>query len=433
MISNVELIKNRLTPRDYALSIGIEINNQGFALCPFHDDTKPSLSFKDDFFKCFTCNTSGDVFSFIQQFQKVGFSEAVKIASEITGIKLDEAPNNSTKATTKKRIIEEVEKVDKSTNIDKPSILSDETKAIYREFYEMLTPLTKVYRAIPPETYELFKFRGIQSNDQSLSIKTELLKNHSLEALILSGLFSEKGLAYYQKSIVFPYFENGEIVYFSNRNLTGEIKSNKLKGIKERFFYGDLNCNEIYIFEGIFDAISFYQMTGSFNFVAVNRIIDETAIKLIKEKIPNLRKIICIFDNDNAGNKSLEILKEKSLENVSFIRWETILEKYDINPNESIKDFNDLLQFITNRKPEQSENILQNASKNQPTSFISLSEKQKFIEILIDDLEQRHELTEKQSNYLKQLYPSDFQAIINLDDSLLKEFTERLEIEYLKL
>ena len=49
-------------------SRGIELKKNGksyHGLCPFHDDTNPSLSINPDknLWQCFGCGTAGDVFS----------------------------------------------------------------------------------------------------------------------------------------------------------------------------------------------------------------------------------------------------------------------------------------------------------------------------------------------------------------------------------
>lgn len=61
-------------------------NNYGFEwksnkiLCPFHNDTKPSLSYnpKKETFKCMVCGASGDLINFVETYEKITNIEAVK-------------------------------------------------------------------------------------------------------------------------------------------------------------------------------------------------------------------------------------------------------------------------------------------------------------------------------------------------------------------
>src|SRR5574344_334912 len=59
-----------------------------FAVCPFHDDHKPSMvvSKEKQIFNCFTCHTGGNVFSFVMKYENVSFPEAVKIVADKIGV-----------------------------------------------------------------------------------------------------------------------------------------------------------------------------------------------------------------------------------------------------------------------------------------------------------------------------------------------------------
>lgn len=69
------------------------------ALCPFHDDRNPSLEVNPQrqTFKCWSCGAGGDVFDFIQRYERVEFPEAVRMLAERAGIVL-EAPSSATAA-----------------------------------------------------------------------------------------------------------------------------------------------------------------------------------------------------------------------------------------------------------------------------------------------------------------------------------------------
>jgi DNA primase len=49
-------------------------------ICPFHDDTKPSLKVTDTkgIYKCFVCGAAGDGINFVMDFKKTTFLEAVE-------------------------------------------------------------------------------------------------------------------------------------------------------------------------------------------------------------------------------------------------------------------------------------------------------------------------------------------------------------------
>jgi DNA primase len=71
----------------------LELRRQGsnfVALCPWHDDNRPSLQVNParQTWKCWPCDIGGDVFSFVQQREGVGFGEALKILADRAGIEL---------------------------------------------------------------------------------------------------------------------------------------------------------------------------------------------------------------------------------------------------------------------------------------------------------------------------------------------------------
>ncbi len=59
-------------------------------LCPFHDEKTPSFSVHAtrQFYHCFGCGVSGDVFSFVQKIENVTFPEAVRTVAQKFGIAL---------------------------------------------------------------------------------------------------------------------------------------------------------------------------------------------------------------------------------------------------------------------------------------------------------------------------------------------------------
>src|SRR5271165_7084426 len=59
-------------------------------LCPFHKEKTPSFSVHAtrQFYHCFGCGVSGDVFSFVQKIENVTFPEAVRAVAQKLGIAL---------------------------------------------------------------------------------------------------------------------------------------------------------------------------------------------------------------------------------------------------------------------------------------------------------------------------------------------------------
>ena len=56
-----EAVKASINTREAAQVYGIDVNDHGMALCPFHNDRHPSLYVSDDHYHCFACGEHGDV------------------------------------------------------------------------------------------------------------------------------------------------------------------------------------------------------------------------------------------------------------------------------------------------------------------------------------------------------------------------------------
>lgn len=77
--------------------IGREVNlkrsgSNYMGLCPFHSEKTPSFSVSESnqFYHCFGCGKSGDVISFVQEYYKLPFMEAVEKLASDNGIKMPE-------------------------------------------------------------------------------------------------------------------------------------------------------------------------------------------------------------------------------------------------------------------------------------------------------------------------------------------------------
>ena len=66
------------------------------ALCPFHDDSRPSLDVdpRRQRYRCWACGAHGDVFNFVMEREKVTFPEAMELLARRAGISLEKIQKN---------------------------------------------------------------------------------------------------------------------------------------------------------------------------------------------------------------------------------------------------------------------------------------------------------------------------------------------------
>ena len=77
-IDIVEVIKNYLQL--------FKKGNNYLAICPFHGDTKPSLTINSqkNIFKCFACSTGGDAIKFVMLYKNMNYQQAlIEIAQQL--------------------------------------------------------------------------------------------------------------------------------------------------------------------------------------------------------------------------------------------------------------------------------------------------------------------------------------------------------------
>lgn len=71
------------------ISSYINVTKKGrnyWAICPFHDDTNPSMSISPErkMFRCWVCGTSGSAISFVQKYEHISFMEALKKVADLS-------------------------------------------------------------------------------------------------------------------------------------------------------------------------------------------------------------------------------------------------------------------------------------------------------------------------------------------------------------
>jgi DNA primase len=85
ILENLDIKKFYLAELPSLKSIG---SDRGQALCPFHEDKKPSLSvnFKTGYFKCFGCERKGSIFDYYKKKHGVNFRAAIFALSSEAGL-----------------------------------------------------------------------------------------------------------------------------------------------------------------------------------------------------------------------------------------------------------------------------------------------------------------------------------------------------------
>jgi DNA primase len=298
-------------------------------LCPFHKEKTPSFSVHagQQFFYCFGCQATGDVFSFVGKIENVGFPEAVRVVAQKCGIPLPKrefsSPEEAAGARLRTRLLE-----------------LQETAAAW--FEEQLRgpggALAREYLAGRGMTAEGIKtFRIGYAPDGFHALHERLRGMADEETLRASGLFSSKeqgdggqGPIYdrFRKRVMFPISnEGGRVIAFTARTLeTGEKAGAKYINSPETPLYSKghvlFNLDKAkpairalefaLLVEGQMDCISVF-LAGIQNVIATSgTAFTEQQVAILRRHTSN---VIVNFDPDTAGanaaEKSIALLTEE--------------------------------------------------------------------------------------------------------------------------
>ena len=289
-----------------------------FCVCPFHDDHSPSMSLSTDkqIYKCFSCGATGNVFTFVSEYENVPFIEAVSIVADKCGMELSLSTYKSNVSQVFK---EEYEIMELSQKFFQNNLRTDLGKKALDYLKE---------RGISEEIIKEFGIGlSLDSNDSLLTLLTK--KNYKIDKLAEIGLvnvLNEKSYDMFSRRITFPLWDkDGNIVGFSARIYRGEKDVSKYMNSRETkiFKKGETLYNfhnakdaakrdkRIVVVEGFMDAIRI-SASGIKNVVALQgTAMTQEQISLLKK----LRvKVILCLDNDNAGliatvNNGEELIK----------------------------------------------------------------------------------------------------------------------------
>lgn len=308
-LSNEELNRIR-TSVNIVDVIGSNINllkkgKNYFGICPFHDDHTPSMSVSEErqIYTCFVCGATGNVFSFLRDYENISFMEAVNKVANMSGIKIDDRINIV------KRYDKEYKIYDLALKFYKNNLKSENGKN------------AKIYlhnRGITDDIINEFDI-GVSFNDNNLS-KLLISKNYSEKMLVDIGISNVKDEVFdiFRNRIMFPIHDpNGNPVAFSARIYNNEVES-KYINTKETYIFkkGEILFNyhraridakkkkSLILCEGQMDAIRIFS-SGVKNVVAtMGTALTKEHIKLIKKL--NC-KVILNMDSDKAGINAAKI------------------------------------------------------------------------------------------------------------------------------
>ena len=278
-----------------------------FGLCPFHHEKSPSFSVSQSkqMYHCFGCGVSGNVFTFVMEYENYTFREAVELLADRSGVKLPKM---------------EYSKEAKAQADLRAALLEINKMAANYFYYQLKQPQGQqgcqylMGRGLTEQTIRRF---GLGYSNKTSNDLYQFLRSKGYEDSILkeTGLVTieERGARdKFWNRVMFPIMDvNNRVIGFGGREMVyGEpkyLKSPETKLFdKSRNLYG-LNYARlsrekfILLCEGYMDVIAMHQ-AGFTNAVAsLGTAFTSQHAALLKRYTD---QVVLTYDSDGAGVKA---------------------------------------------------------------------------------------------------------------------------------
>ncbi|MDD5193166.1 MAG: DNA primase [Candidatus Nanoarchaeia archaeon] len=316
MVSN-DLKERVRKASDIVELVGAEINLRRTGrhyngLCPWHDDTKPSLQINPErqTYRCWVCDVGGDVFSWVMRKEGVEFKEALFMLADRAGIPIqdDYDPALTQKKKSREGILEAL----------------DETQRVYKQQLQRNPDALRYLRERGLTDESIARFGLGYAPDQWQFLQTTTVQRFGNEILEQAGILGKSpssGRVYdrFRGRIIIPIInEKGRTIAFAGR-IFPEIgdhfakyinspetlvyrKSDVFFGYDEKTDEAIKREKEIFIVEGYVD-IMLAKQHGFDNILSpCGTALPVESTKKLKLKYPGY-PIVLVFDGDKGGRQ----------------------------------------------------------------------------------------------------------------------------------
>ena len=395
-----------------------------FGVCPFHDDTNPSMSVSRDkqIYKCFSCGASGNVFTFIMDYENVDFKEAASSLAKRAGIEFNRGVVKTNK-----------------TKFDK--------------YYVMYDLALKLYQNNINSSYGKAAIEYLEKRSISKDIIKEFKIGLALDKNALTNLLTKKGYSslemdnyglgngyndLYHNRIMFPLFDtNNRVVGFSGRiyNSSSESKYINTKETpifkKGELLYNYYNAKEhcrlkknVILVEGFMDVIRLYTIN-------IKNVVALMGTALTKNQIDLLKRLskdiyLCL-DGDNAGIKANLSVGEDLINAGCNVKVINLSDGYD--PDEYILKYgsDSYLSLIDNAIPYSEYKFYH---MRDGFDLSNIDDKSEYIKAVLEDVSK--ESDEIKREFLLKKISTEFDIDISILKNNLKNEEKYSKIETLK-
>jgi DNA primase len=290
-------------------------------LCPFHGERTPSFNVREEIgrYKCFGCDRSGDVFTFVQETDHVDFVAAVEQLAAKAGITLQYTSTTQSRDRARRKRLGEV----MATAVEwyHQRLLEDPAARPAREYLRGRGLSGEIARTFQlgwaPDAWDEFALGS--------GLDADLLQATGLAFMNRRNRLQDS----FRARVLFPIFdENGQPVAFGGRVLPGSSDPAKYKNSPETAIYSKsrtlyglnwskaaiVQADQAIVCEGYTDVIGFHRAGIGRAVATCGTAFTEDHVRLLKRYA---NSVVLAFDADAAGQGAAE----------RFYEWE---QKYQI-------------------------------------------------------------------------------------------------------
>jgi len=330
---DIERLKNDVSLQRLVESYGVELKKKGkdwLGLCPFHDDTKPSLVVSPDnnLWNCLgACQEGGSVIDWVMKAEGVSFRHAVEILREKWSTfggqgsgkeptPTDPRPIKSVKRSTVRKIESPFD-----MELDKQELLNHYAAFCHNTLKESPECLTYLENRNLRNSEMIDHFKLGFSN-RTLGYRLPF-QNCRDGVLIRSkfkkiGILRKSGHEHFNGSLVIPIFdENRNVLEIYGRKISTNLREGTAYHLylpgphKGLFNISSLAASqEIILCEALIDALTFWcygfrNVTSSYG---INGFTDD---HMAAFKRFGTQRVLIAYDRDDAGDNAAEILAKR--------------------------------------------------------------------------------------------------------------------------
>lgn len=282
------------------------INHKG--ICPFHQDNHPSMmvSKTRQTYHCFVCGEHGDVLDFLQKYNQITFTEALRLACKLAGVEFPEK---------------------EATPEENAAYKLLESRRI------AIDAAAKFYQGNLSQAESFLRSRGYDSSDKALAeygvgyapsgnvaMRKLTEQGYNLQLLTDVGILgkSQDGRSYdfFRDRIMFPFYDiSGRVIAFSGRIVTPNDNAGKYVNTGEtpifrkgQHIFGLYQAKKAiaragfaYLVEGQFDVITLHRY-------GVENVIGGSGTAFTDDQIRLIlrftQSVVMTYDADDAGMKA---------------------------------------------------------------------------------------------------------------------------------